>query len=93
MEKDALIIRCAGIENGGRIPLQYTGRGENRSPAFEIDHLDKAAITLAVLLEDVSHPIQNFPHWVIWNMPVQSRQRAKPTVTVLRYMRWIAGSR
>ena len=73
MEKDALIIRCAGIENGGRIPLQYTGRGENRSPAFEIDHLDKAAITLAVLLEDVSHPIQNFPHWVIWNIPATGK--------------------
>jgi len=64
-----LHFTCAGLEDGGIFPLAYTGRGADQSPAFRFQNLSREAETLAVTLEDLSHPIKNFTHWVIWNLP------------------------
>ena len=69
MESNFLEFRCVGIENGGKIPIENTGRGQDISPEFVIENLSPKAKTLAVTLEDLSHPIKNFTHWIIWNIP------------------------
>ena len=69
---EELRFRIAGLEEGGLFPLSATGRGEDRSPAFTIENLSAGARTLAVTLEDMSHPIRGFTHWVIWNLPAES---------------------
>ena len=66
---ETLKFRIDGLEEGGTFPLFNTGRGEDRSPAFTIENLSSKARTLAVTLEDMSHPIPSFTHWVIWNLP------------------------
>lgn len=70
---DILEFTCAGIEAGGRFPVENTGRGEDRSPEFRIRSLPPGARTLAVTLEDLSHPLKNFTHWLIWNIPAGER--------------------
>lgn len=60
-----------GMGAGGPFPLDYTGRGANISPGFRLKNLLPEACSLAVTLEDLSHPIQNFTHWVIWNLPAE----------------------
>jgi len=70
---ELLEIECAGIENGGKFPLENTGRGADRSPEFLLRNLSPQARTLAVTLEDLSHPIRNFTHWLIWNLPAGDR--------------------
>ena len=61
------------FEEGGWIPRRLTGRGEDRSPALLVEGIPPGAESLAVVLEDASHPIvPDFPHWVIWNLPVRS---------------------
>lgn len=69
---EALAIRCPGVENGTFL-LDHTGRGRDLSPELILENLSPAAVTLAVTLEDVSHPIKNFTHWVIWNLPAADR--------------------
>ena len=69
MERDILEFVCEGMIEGGKVPVKYTGRGENISPRFTIANLSVQAETLAVTLEDLSHPIKNFTHWVVWNIP------------------------
>ncbi len=64
---ETLTLHCGGIKDGKFI-LRCTGRGEDRSPTFRLEGLSEKAKTLAVTLEDLSHPIKNFPHWVIWNL-------------------------
>lgn len=64
-----LRFQIAGLEEGRAFPQAYTGRGENRSPALTIENLSPEARTMAVTLEDMSHPIPCFTHWVIWNLP------------------------
>ena len=69
---ELLHIRCPGIE-GGNFLLDHTGRGADRSPELVLEGLSPEAVTLAVTLEDMSHPIKNFTHWVIWNLPAADR--------------------
>lgn len=73
MKSTALEFDCIGMEDGGKIPIEHTGRGQNISPEFVIQNLSPEAKTLAVTLEDLTHPIKNFTHWVIWNIPTADR--------------------
>lgn len=68
-----LIFECPGLREGGKFPIEYTGRGQDFSPEFMIKNLSPEAKTLAVTLEDLSHPIKNFTHWAIWNIPAAER--------------------
>ena len=73
MDERRLIFHCPGMAEGEKIPLEHTGRGADRSPEFLLENLSPQAKTLAVTLEDLSHPIRNFTHWVIWNIPAADR--------------------
>lgn len=69
---DVLKVSCSGIENG-KFHIDHTGRGKDLSPELALENLSPNAKTLAVVLEDMSHPIKGFTHWVIWNLPVSDR--------------------
>ena len=73
MESSLLEFECVGIEDGGKIPIANTGRGRDISPEFVIKNLSPKAKTLAITLEDLTHPIKNFTHWIIWNIPAIDR--------------------
>lgn len=76
MEHALLEFDYIGMEDGGKIPMEHTGRGRNLSPEFVIKNLSPKAKTLAITLEDLTHPIKNFTHWVIWNLPAAERVNA-----------------
>ena len=69
MEKNILKFECGGIDGQGKILLEYSGYGKNISPEFVIENLSPSAKTIAITLEDLSHPIKDFTHWIIWNIP------------------------
>jgi len=69
MEIEILRFHCPGLEDGGRFPLDYTGRGKDLSPEIVLENLSPQAKALAVTLEDLSHPMKGFTHWVLWNYP------------------------
>jgi len=65
-----LNFTCSAFDDGGRIPMQFTGRGADESPGFIIDNLSADAKTIAIIMDDVKHHIfKTFNHWVIWNIP------------------------
>ncbi len=67
-----LKITSPAFKEGGWIPLEYTARGGNISPKLHITGVDKRAVSLAITMDDASHPLfSNYNHWVIWNVPVQ----------------------
>ena len=69
-----LKFECVGFTDGGKIPLQYTGRGEDKSPEFILHNLSLEAKTIAIIMDDVKHHLFGiFNHWVIWNIPAQSK--------------------
>lgn len=60
-----------GLHEGERFPLEYTGRGEDLSPEFQLYGIPQGAKTLAITLDDMSLSTDGFSHWVIWNLPVK----------------------
>lgn len=69
MKNDLLEFECNGIDKRGDFLIKYTGYGEDISPEFFIKNLSPDVKTIAITLEDLDHPIKNFTHWVIWNIP------------------------
>lgn len=60
------------FKDGDAIPIEHTGYGKNISPEFRIKNLSSKAKSLVVVLEDISHPIKNFTHWIAWNIKAES---------------------
>lgn len=73
MENNNLEFECNGIRDKGKFPLENTGRGKDISPEFIIKNLSQDAITLIITLEDFSHPVKKFTHWVIWDIPATDK--------------------
>ncbi len=69
MNNTVLEFECIGMDGGSKFPIEYTGRGQDISPEFIIKNLSPNAKTLAVTLEDLSHPIKDFTHWVRAGLP------------------------
>ena len=73
---ELLRVSSDAFQDGGRIPVRYTGRGEDVSPTFVLEGISANAQSVAITMDDASHPIiPNYNHWVIWNIPVVSRIR------------------
>lgn len=73
MKQSNLAFECTGIKADHRFSTENTGRGEDLSPEFIIKNLSPNAKTLIITLEDLSHPIKNFTHWIIWNVPAMNK--------------------
>lgn len=66
-----LKMHIPAFDEGGWIPAEYTARGEDISPEIQLSQVDERAVSMAVTLDDASHPLfKNYNHWIIWNLPV-----------------------
>jgi Raf kinase inhibitor-like YbhB/YbcL family protein len=65
-----LIVKTPAFEHEGLIPVDYTGYGNDISPELRLFEIDERAKTIAVIMDDMGHPIPAFNHWVIWNIPI-----------------------
>ena len=72
MNNGDLLIKCTDLNNNETFPINYTGYGKNISPEFIIENLSSEAKSYIITLEDLNHPIKNFTHWIIWNIPATS---------------------
>ena len=64
-----LKITSEAFEDGGCIPEKYTGRGEDISPPIKIHSIASGAKSIAIIMDDIDHPIGVYNHWLIWNIP------------------------
>jgi Raf kinase inhibitor-like YbhB/YbcL family protein len=63
-------ISSKAFEQNGRIPRQYTGDGDNRSPPLEWKHAISGTRQLALVCHDPDAPMPGgFTHWVIYGIP------------------------
>ncbi|MDF9825208.1 Raf kinase inhibitor-like YbhB/YbcL family protein [Breznakia sp. PF5-3] len=71
-----LKVTSTAFVHKGEIPIQYTGWGKDISPELILDNLDEKAISIAIIMDDLDHPIsmlvnRDYNHWLIWNIPAQ----------------------
>lgn len=66
-----LEIVFPAFKEGEWMPIEYTARGTDISPEIHIAEMDERAVSIAITLDDVSHPLfKNYNHWLIWNLPI-----------------------
>ncbi len=65
-----MTVESPAFENEGLIPIENTGYGADISPALRLRGIDERAKSIAIIMDDMGHPIPAFNHWVIWNIPV-----------------------
>ena len=66
-----LSLTSPDISPDGWIPLKNSGYGANVSPQLVLSGIAQDAQSIAIILEDASHPIfPGYAHWLIWDLPV-----------------------
>lgn len=73
MARKMLHVASAAFQNDGYMPVRYTGYGADESPPLTLTGLIPEVKSVAVVMADLDIPvIREFPHWLIWNLPVQT---------------------
>lgn len=56
------------------IPVQYTCDGQNISPPLSWDEVPAETESFALIVDDPDAPGETFVHWVLYNLPAETRQ-------------------
>ncbi len=66
-------ITSEAFEDGDSIPARYTCDGENISPAVSWEGVPESSKSIALIMDDPDAPGGMFVHWVVYNIPKDSR--------------------
>ena len=70
-------ITSSAFEDGGLIPPQYTCDGEDISPPLQWDAVPEGTKSVALICDDPDAPIGTFVHWVLFNLPADTKELAE----------------
>lgn len=66
-------ISSPAFENGGSIPALYTCQGKDTSPELVWGGPPDGTKSLALIMDDPDAPAGTWVHWVVYNLPHDSR--------------------
>jgi Raf kinase inhibitor-like YbhB/YbcL family protein len=72
-------LRSPAFSDGSEIPQKFTHDGQDVSPPLEWDDVPSAAKSLALVVEDPDAPQGTWVHWVIVDLPPDSRGLSEGT--------------
>jgi Raf kinase inhibitor-like YbhB/YbcL family protein len=67
-------VRSSAFEDGDAIPTRYTCDGLDVSPPLSCGSVPDETQSLALIAEDPDAPRGTFVHWVIYNLPPDTRR-------------------
>jgi Raf kinase inhibitor-like YbhB/YbcL family protein len=67
-------LTSTAFEEGQPIPLDHTGEGHNLSPQLKWNDPPAGTRSLALIFEDPDAPRGIFTHWLVYNIPAESRE-------------------
>jgi len=62
-------ITSPDFENNSKIPVKFTGDGENINPNLDILGVPENTQSLVLLVEDPDAPAGTWNHWIVFNIP------------------------
>ena len=68
-----LTVTSKDFVEGGKIPVEHTCDGPDRSPSITWSGAPSEAKAFAIVLEDPDAPNGTFLHWIAWNVPGAAR--------------------
>ena len=63
--------------NFGYVSSKHTCDGENANPELRIEDVPIKAKSLALIMDDPDAPRGTWVHWVVWNIPADTKTIAK----------------
>lgn len=72
--EQALSLSSTAFKEGDQIPVRYTGDGQDTSPPLEWSKPPPGTQTFALIVDDPDAPRGVFTHWVLFNLPADTRQ-------------------
>ncbi|HZV82270.1 MAG TPA: YbhB/YbcL family Raf kinase inhibitor-like protein [Geobacteraceae bacterium] len=69
-----LTITSSAFAHKSAIPERYTCDGQDINPSLQIDNVPNGAKSLALIVDDPDAPVGTWVHWVVWNIPPQTRE-------------------
>jgi Raf kinase inhibitor-like YbhB/YbcL family protein len=69
-----LTITSPAFAEGKAIPARYTCEGPDISPALAFGAVPAGARSLALIVDDPDAPMGTWVHWVVWNIPPDTRE-------------------
>ena len=77
---NGLKISSPSFENNGHIPKKFTCDGENINPRLLIEGRPSKAESLALIVDDPDAPGGMWVHWVLWNIPPDTKDIKETSV-------------
>ncbi len=70
----ALSVSSMAFQDGEKIPVRYTCEGEDISPPLAWGEAPQGTRSFALIVDDPDAPGGVFTHWVLFNIPGNSRE-------------------
>ncbi len=67
-------LTSTAFNDGEEIPEKHTFDGENTHPPLRFEEVPGSARSLVLIMEDLDSPIGPFTHWVVWNLPPDTKE-------------------
>ncbi|MCL5005000.1 MAG: YbhB/YbcL family Raf kinase inhibitor-like protein [Acidobacteria bacterium] len=67
-------VESTAFKAGEEIPKKFTCEGEDISPALRWTHPPRGTRSFALITEDPDAPSGTWIHWVVYDLPAQSRE-------------------
>lgn len=67
-------LESTSISAGATLPVEYTVRGGNKRPRLRIEDVPHSAKSLALLFYDLDKGGGTWIHWMVWNIPPDSKE-------------------
>lgn len=72
-------LTSPAFENNQEMPSEYTCDGANIVPELNILEVPENAKSLALIMDDPDAPAGTWVHWIVWNIPPNTKTIAKGT--------------
>ena len=70
-------LTSPAFEDAGLIPAKYTCDGADVSLPLQWDAVPEGTRSIALICDDPDAPIGTFVHWVLFNLPAETRELAE----------------
>jgi Raf kinase inhibitor-like YbhB/YbcL family protein len=66
-------LRSRSFQDGGMIPKRHTCDGPELSPPLEWSEVPEGTNSFALLMEDEDAPSGTWVHWIVYDLPAETR--------------------